>query len=94
MLDDWPAEVLQNLVHTRCVVVPVEDKPWRSPLYRFNPGDVLLSGGVPDCAGIFYKRPNQRFVGKVLGLGEADLRVSSEKSKDPICLGNNRIKDF
>lgn len=72
-------------------MVPVKNKPCRSPLYSFNPGDVLFGGSVLDCAGIFQKWPDQRFVNKVPGLCGADLQVPPEKSRSLICLGDNAI---
>ena len=72
-------------------VVPARDKPCRLSLFCFNPGDVHLGVGVPDCAGIFQKWPDQRFVNKVPGLCGADLQVPPEKSRSLICLGDNAI---
>ena len=62
-----------------------------SPLYLINPRHVLPGGRVPNSAGVFQKRPNLKFVDKVLGLCGADLQDPPERSNGSICLDDNSI---
>ena len=50
LLKSWPPQHLRRFLHTRGVIVPVED--------HLNLRDVLLGVGVPDTGDVLKNRPD------------------------------------